>query len=112
MADDTDQPAAHFSVVTLKVPGGFPLSTIPTLYADGVVNIAPSPNIAKFYFFRSDPDQSAAPQYQNQVVAQIVMPISGFLQMAAFFEKAAKTFAERGTFSKELWENSRKSEGI
>jgi hypothetical protein len=36
----------------------YPGTTIPTIFADGIVNLANSAHIVKFYLFRFDPNVS------------------------------------------------------
>jgi hypothetical protein len=99
------RPAVH------KVEEGFPPATLPTIFADGIVNAAPSVNAMKFYLYRSDPEQSGKAEYQNQVVAQVVMPLAGFVASYVFLEKAVKKFISDGTISQELVTTFRQSEG-
>src|SRR5262245_46697378 len=81
------------AVRVMRVEEGFPPATLPTVFADGVVNVAPSASVIRFYLYRADPEQTGKGEYQNQAVVQIVMPVLGFVQMATFFEKAVKQFA-------------------
>jgi hypothetical protein len=100
------------AVRVLAVQEGFPQATLPTIFADGIVNVAPSANVLKFYLYRSDPEQAGKGEYKNQVVAQVVMPMLGFLHAALFFEKAVKQFTAQGVLPADLVESIRKSEGL
>jgi len=102
----------EFAATTVGIEEGFPPTTVPTIYADGIANAAPSPYLVKFYLFQSDPEQTGKPSYKNQVVAQVVMSMPGFVQASLFFEKALKQFVDRGTIKPELIEEVRKIEGI
>jgi hypothetical protein len=53
----------------------FPFSDLPTIFADGVMNLANSAQIAKFYLFRVDPGMKDATKAFQKPCAQIVMPI-------------------------------------
>jgi hypothetical protein len=53
----------------------FPASTLPTIYADGVINLATTPQFAKFYLARNDPSMLGDNRSEQQVFAQIVMPL-------------------------------------
>jgi hypothetical protein len=106
---ETSKPS--FDATIIRIEAGYPPHDIPTIYADGVANVGPSPSIVKFYLFRSDPEQLGGPSYKNQVVAQVVMSTPGFIQAAIFLERALKQFTERGTFNKEMVEKIRAVEG-
>lgn len=86
----------------IKPAQGIPPASIPTVFADGVANLAPTSEIMKFYLYRSDPDILAKPEYQNQVVAQIIMPLSAFVEVALFFERALQSLVSRGLVSNEM----------
>jgi hypothetical protein len=81
---------------------GFPPPTLATIYCDGILNAAPSAHIVRFYLYRQDPDQVAKPKHKNQIVAQIIMPVDGFISSSLFFESALKKFVEQGTISQQM----------
>jgi hypothetical protein len=81
---------------------GFPPAHLPTVYADGIVNLAPSPSVVRFYLFRSDPEQAGKAEYKNQIFAQVVMPVAGFVQMATFFEEALRRFVAQGVIPQQM----------
>jgi hypothetical protein len=94
-------------IESLKAEGtpmeeGFPPSTLHTLYCDGISNLAPNPHVMKFYLFRADPDMLGKPGYKNQTIAQVVMPISAFIQTSLFFDRALKQFTEQGVIPQQL----------
>jgi hypothetical protein len=72
----------------------FPPALLPTIYADGVLNLAHTPMLVKFYLVRNDPSQTADDyeKFKTQTVAQVVMSMRGFAEMALFFEEALKEF--------------------
>jgi hypothetical protein len=72
-----------------------PPVTTPTIFVDGVANIAPTAQVVKFYLYRTDPDATGKPQYKNQVYAQVVMPTAGFIATAVFFERALRFLVEK-----------------
>jgi hypothetical protein len=74
----------------------FPSSQFPTAFADGVMSIANSPAVVKFYLFRFEPSFSGNGQSQTQPFAQVVMPIDGFAATFSFFEAAVKKYIEQG----------------
>jgi hypothetical protein len=89
-------------IETISFEEGFPPLTIPTIFCDGIANLAPSAQVMKFYLFRSDPEQTGKPRYKNQILGQVVMPISAFIVAAVFFEKSLKQIVEKGTISQDM----------
>jgi hypothetical protein len=96
-------------IETILIEEGFPPLTLPTIFCDGIANLAPSGHVIKFYLFRSDPDQTGKPKYKNQILAQVIMPITAFIHSGLFFEKGLKQFVEQGTISQELVDNIKRS---
>jgi hypothetical protein len=92
----------------LPIQEAHPSPTIPTIYADFVPNLAPGTQTIKFYLARAEPNSAGVGPYRNQVVAQVVMPSGGFLNMMAFFQYAIPKFIEGGIVSKEAWEAAKK----
>jgi hypothetical protein len=73
--------------MTEDAPSDFPPAQLPTVFADGVINLATTSSIAKFYLARNDPSFTGDNRNRMQIFAQVVMPLSGFLQAFAFFER-------------------------
>jgi hypothetical protein len=71
----------------VQAAGTYPNSDVPTIYADGVLNVAPSAQIVKFYLHRISASFSGSNDFQVQPIAEIAMPLGSFLQVAAFFQK-------------------------
>jgi hypothetical protein len=74
------------------------LTSVPTMYADGVANLARGPGIVKFYLTRFDPDpdvESNNPAL-NTMVGQVVMSATGFAATVLFFKKQLDEMLERG----------------
>jgi hypothetical protein len=89
--------------MTEDTPSEFPPPQLPTVFADGVTNLATSLSVAKFYLARNDPSLTGDGQNRLQVFAQIIMPISGFLQAFAFFERTIDNMAkDNPTIAREL----------
>lgn len=68
----------------------------PVIFADGVMNVAPSRQTARFYLARSNPpieDQGAG---ETVVAAQIVMPMAAFVGTALFFQDCLRDFIAGG----------------
>ena len=87
--------------VTEGFPNDFPAETLPTVFADGVVNLANSPYVVKYYLFRFDPSLRDASISRTQAFAQVVMPMGGFVQTAVFFENALRNLVASGVVSSE-----------
>jgi len=87
---------------------GIPPAGTPVAYADGIANLAHGKNVVKFYLLRADPDVAAVGPVQIQVVAQIVMPIDGFVRSIIFLTKTIQTLLiPRGAISQEEVEQIR-----
>lgn len=97
MSDQTAQPTGPTIIPT----EGFPPLNLPTLLADGVSNIAPSAQIVKFYFYRTDPNTGDAALYKNQVFLQIAMATDSFANTCIFFERALKHLVATNLISQE-----------
>ena len=71
-------------------PMQFPPIRFPTIYADNVLNLSHAAHVIKFYFARIDPSFTggSTAAVQHTAVAQVVMPIDGFVRTALFFEQA------------------------
>jgi len=76
-------------------------STIPLLYADGVLNLFNNKDVVKFYLTRSSPSVQSMVQEASSAIAQIVMPMRSFIETVAFFQVSAREMIERGVFSQE-----------
>jgi len=76
-------------------------ATIPLLYADNILNVFNNKDIVKFYLTRFNPSAQGMVQEANSPVAQVVMPMRSFIEMAAFFHVTTKNMIERGVFSQE-----------
>jgi hypothetical protein len=79
----------------------YPGIEIPTIFADGVMNLANSPHVMKFYLFRLDPSAKDMQKAQARVCAQIVLPMNGFLNMVAFLERAVEGLRAQGIVTEE-----------
>jgi hypothetical protein len=107
MADEEKKQPKQPAATVLPFKEEYPSTLLPTIFADGVANLAQGPHIMKFYLFRQEPSATGAGPYRNQVVTQIVMPVEGFVAMTAFFEKAIQNFIENGQIQREVWESAR-----
>jgi hypothetical protein len=92
MADDTG---------TQNPPPEYPPPHFPTVFADGVSNIANTPTIVKFFMMRFEPSLTSSGPQKPQAFAQVIMPMDGFMATFAFFEAAIKRYLSQGTISEE-----------
>jgi hypothetical protein len=69
---------------------------VPTLYADGVANVAHGPGMVRTYLVRFDPSLIEAGNARPSLVAQLIMPTNGFLTIALFFEAQVKSMLKSG----------------
>lgn len=100
MVSETETEGKSATPVTfLPIEPGFPDAQIPTFFADGVSNFATIYGTVRFYLARQYPENIGGGTYKNQPFAQVIMPVSAFVQMTTFFEKALKHFATNGTIS-------------
>lgn len=79
----------------------FPSPGLPTLFADGILNVALSASNAKFYLFRQDPSLTGSQHNKVQPIAQIVMPLEAFVTAAAFFQANVERLIANGNFPRE-----------
>jgi hypothetical protein len=86
----------------------FPPSQFPTVFADGVMSIANSSTVVKFFLFRFEPSFSGSGQSQTQPFAQVVMPMDGFAATFSFFEAAVKKYIEQGLITQSRLDEFRK----
>jgi hypothetical protein len=90
----------------------YPGVDIPTFFADGIINLANSPYILKFYFYRLDPNVRNPQKAEATACAQVVMPMNGFLNMYAFLEKAVETLRAQGVVTEKALDEARKAQAV
>lgn len=88
--------------------GNFPPLAVPTVYADGVLNLAPTAQTVKFYLAVQMPDTTGANLYETRPVLQVAMPTSSFVETAVFFETALEQLVRDGFVSADTIELTRK----
>jgi hypothetical protein len=74
----------------------YPQANFPTVFADGVMSLANSPTVVKFFLSRTEPNFAGDGTSINQAFAQVVMSMDGFAGTFAFFETAIKRFIAEG----------------
>lgn len=85
----------------------FPPADIPTYFSDGFLNLARSPEVVKFYIARIDPSLNSTEESITQAVAQVVMPMSSFVEMCAFFEQALEGYIKEGVVKQAALDTAR-----
>ncbi len=79
------------------------LSHLPTIYADGVGNLARGPGVVKFYLVRFDPNLAGNSGNLQTVAGQVVMSQPGFVATALFFQKQLTEMVDRGEIDRGLF---------
>jgi hypothetical protein len=74
----------------------YPPASFPTVFADGVLSVANSPTVVKFFLSRTEPSFTGDGTSINQAFAQVVMPMDAFAGTFAFFEVAIKKYIAEG----------------
>jgi hypothetical protein len=78
---------------------------VPSIFCDGVVNVAPSSQEAKFYLYRTDRDTDTSHTqelaHKNQIIAQIIMPLDAYIQTTLFFNRVLNALVDNGMVSQE-----------
>lgn len=88
----------------------YPGAAIPTIFADGVRNLANSSHIVKFYFYRLDPNVQDSNKAQVRTCAQAVMPVDGFVNMYVFFERAIQALQAQGIVTGQVVDQARQAQ--
>lgn len=82
---------------------------VPTIYAEAIANVAHGAGVVKTYFVRFDPALTAGSALRPSLVAQLVMPTSGFLAVALFFEAQVKNMLASKEVTQEQIDEVRQS---
>ena len=86
-------------------------SDLPTIFADGIMNLANSAQIIKFYLFRVDPGMRDVTKAYQKPCAQIIMPLEALVTTYVFLEGAIEKLRGQGVVSTEALETARKALG-
>jgi hypothetical protein len=73
---------------------------VPAIFADVVSSHTFGKYISKFYLARIDSDPLASGPNRATPVAQVIMPLDGFISLWVFFEHRLKLLIREGTISK------------
>jgi hypothetical protein len=84
-------------------------SDLPTIFSDGIMNLANSAQIVKFYLFRLDPGIRDVTKAYQKPCAQIVMPLDALVTTFVFLEGAIEGLRGQGFVSTEAVETARKA---
>jgi hypothetical protein len=75
---------------------------VPVVYADNVLNVSVAEHVVKIYLVRDDPSPTAPDLVvQRAPIAELIMPIDGFIRASVFFEITLNEMVSRGLFQKE-----------
>jgi hypothetical protein len=85
----------------------FPPPTLPTVYVDAVANLQNSAGLARFYFTRLDPNITGAGSSRVTPVAQVIMPLPGFVATALFFKDQLDQMVKSGLVPQAMIEQLR-----
>jgi hypothetical protein len=91
-------------------PSEYPGEQIPTIFADGVANIANTGQIAKFYLFRFDPSLQHPSRARPTAAAQIVVSLDGLVNMMTFLEQAVAKLVQQGIILQSVVDAARQSQ--
>ncbi len=85
-------------------------SGVPSIFCDGVVNVAPSGQEVKFYLYRTDHNTADGQALQqqvsrSQVIAQVIMPLDAYIQTTLFFSRALQALVDGGAVPQERIDN-------
>jgi len=104
MADTVQQAQA-----ALPPTGEFPPPQFPVVFADGVLNVANSPSVVKFYLYRFEASYASDGRSQTQPFAEVVMPMDGFAGAVTLFEAALRRFIIQGFITQARVDELRKA---
>lgn len=82
---------------------------VPTIYADGIANVAHGPGIIRSYLIRFDPSLKEVADARPTLVAQLIMPTNGFLMMATFFDAQVQSLIKSGEVTQEQLDGVRQA---
>lgn len=83
--------------------------SIPTLFSDGILNLANSSSIVKFYLGRLDPQSDGT--HRTVACGQVVMPLEGFVNSIAFVERMVAKLVSEGIISQAALDVARQGIG-
>lgn len=75
---------------------------VPVLYADGIANLSPGNQVVKLHLVRYDNPVYGDGDARIEAVAQVVLPIEGFVNTLIFFERVLTSLVEDGHVKQEL----------
>lgn len=83
----------------VQPPAAYPPPGLPTHFADGVLNFQSGQQVVKFYLFAFEASTSSMTEHRFNPVAQVVMPVSAFINTVAFFDSVAQKLIKDGVVS-------------
>lgn len=74
----------------------FPGASFPVVFADSASSFTPTTQVVKVYFSRIDPNMHGLGGVEINPILQMIMPTSGFVAMAVFFEQQLDRMVGQG----------------
>ena len=108
MTDEPEKPPVAATAQIIPIQGDFPAPDFATVYVDGVTSLLPGPQIIKMYLGRVEPSLKAESKSRTTPVIQIIMPTTGFLQAAAFFDTMVQRMLREKTVTQEQIDAAKK----
>jgi hypothetical protein len=90
-----------------ELVGNYPVKDLPVIFADFVPATGRQAGAVKFYLMRNDPSISGDSTFNPQLVAQVIMPVVGFVTTAVFFENELENMITAGELKAEMVEELR-----
>ena len=85
-----------------------PRTNIPTVFVDGLANVAMGAGTVRTFLTRSDPSLTDFPATNTAVVLQVITTIQGFVSMAVAFQLHLDQMIEPGPIQPEEIANIRR----
>lgn len=90
----------------------YPADNVPVIFADTATNAAHSQEIVKFILARFELSMNTLSDSKLRAAAQIVMPISSFVNLTLFFNDKLDELVRMGVTSKDKIEEARRNLSI
>lgn len=84
-----------------RPPEEFPAPSFPTIFADLVWSATHTAEVVKLYLARIDPNAFGRGGAVGNPFVQIIMPTSGFIATAVFFQQKLDTMIEQGVITQQ-----------
>jgi hypothetical protein len=106
---DSDTTAPALAVPPTAGAPQYPNAWFPLLFADNAPNAVWGRGVVKFYLARTEPRMDQVGEAKDQAIAQIVMPIEGFVAATQFFARVIDAMIADGNIKAERVEEIRRA---